>query len=44
MGELAAGSKDAAVVLTLEPGIYTAHVSGVAHTTGVGVVEIYEVP
>jgi hypothetical protein len=44
MGELASDSKDAALVLTLEPGIYTAQVSGVGRTTGVGVVEIYEVP
>jgi hypothetical protein len=44
MGELAGDSKDAALVLTLEPGIYTAQVSGVGRTTGVGVVEIYEVP
>jgi hypothetical protein len=44
MGELASDSKDAALVLTLEPGIYTAQVTGVGRTTGVGVVEIYEVP
>jgi len=44
MGELASDSKDAALVLTLDPGIYTAQVSGVGRTTGVGVVEIYEVP
>ena len=44
MGELASYSKDAALVLTLAPGIYTAQVSGVGRTTGVGVVEIYEVP
>jgi len=44
MGELTVGSKDAALVLTLDPGIYTAQVSGVGRTTGVGVVEIYEVP
>jgi hypothetical protein len=44
MGELAGDSKDAALVLTLEPGIYTAQLTGVGRTTGVGVVEIYEVP
>jgi hypothetical protein len=37
-------SKDAALLLTLAPGIYTAHVSGVNSTTGVGLVEIFEVP
>ena len=44
MGELASDSKDAALVLTLEPGIYTAQVSGVGRTTGVGLAEIYEAP
>jgi hypothetical protein len=38
------GSKDAALLLTLAPGIYTAHVTGVNNTTGVGLVEIFEVP
>jgi len=44
MGALVAGSKDAAVVLTLEPGIYTAQVRGVQGATGVGLVELYEAP
>ena len=44
MGALGSDSKDAALVLTLEPGIYTAQVAGVGRTTGVGVVEIYEAP
>ena len=44
MGELSNDSKDAASVLTLDPGIYTAQVSGVGRTTGVGLVEIYEAP
>lgn len=39
-----AGGKDAAVLLTLPPGSYTAQVSGVAGATGVGLVEVYEVP
>jgi hypothetical protein len=39
---LAADSKDAAIVLTLEPGSYTAVVSGVGDTSGTGLVEIYE--
>lgn len=35
-------SKDAAVVVTLPPGAYTVQVSGVSGTTGVGLVEIYD--
>jgi hypothetical protein len=38
------GSTDAAILLTLAPGSYTAQVSGVAGATGVGLVEIYEIP
>lgn len=37
-------SRDAAVVVTLSPGNYTAQVSGVGNTTGVALVEVYEVP
>lgn len=37
-------AKEAALVLTLPPGSYTAVVSGVANTTGVALVELYEVP
>jgi hypothetical protein len=37
-------SRDAALLVTLEPGTYTAQVSGVGNTTGVALVEIYEVP
>ncbi len=37
-------SKDAALLVTLEPGSYTAQASGVAGTTGVALVEVYEVP
>ncbi|MBP7372160.1 MAG: hypothetical protein KA923_04950, partial [Opitutaceae bacterium] len=44
MGKLTVGSKDAVLVLTLAPGVYTAQVSGVGATTGVGLVEIYEAP
>jgi len=44
MGRLDSGSKDAALVLTLAPGIYTAEIAGVNRTTGVGVAEIYEAP
>ena len=41
---LANGAADAALLLTLPPGAYTAQVSGVNATTGVGLVELYEVP
>ncbi|MBS0662125.1 MAG: immunoglobulin domain-containing protein, partial [Verrucomicrobia bacterium] len=41
---LGAGSKDAALLLTLAPGVYSAQVSGVGGTTGVALIEVYEVP
>ncbi len=41
---LAEGSKDAALLVTLPPGSYTVQASGAADTTGVALVEIYEVP
>ena len=41
---LPAASKDAALLVTLQPGAYTAQVSGAAGTTGVALVEVYEVP
>jgi hypothetical protein len=41
---LADGSKDAAILVTLAPGIYTAQVNGVAGATGPAMVEVYEVP
>ena len=37
-------SKDAAVLITLNPGAYTVQVSGIDSTTGVSLVEIYEIP
>jgi hypothetical protein len=40
--ELAAGSKDAAIVLTLNPGAYTAIVSDVNGATGNGLIEIFD--
>ena len=40
---LLAGSKDSALLVTIPPGVYTAHVSGASGSTGVGLVEIYEV-
>ncbi len=41
---LAAGSKDAAAVVTLPPGAYTALASGAGSTTGIVLLEVYEVP
>ena len=40
----AAGSADAAMIVTLAPGAYTAQVTGVAGTTGLALVEVYELP
>ena len=40
---LIAGARDAALVATLSPGAYTAQVSGVNNTTGVALLEIYDV-
>jgi hypothetical protein len=39
---LAPGSADCALVVSLPPGTYTAHVSGVGGTTGVALAEVYE--
>ena len=41
---LPAASRDAALLATLQPGQYTVQVSGVGGTTGVAIVEVYEVP
>lgn len=38
------GTKDAAILVTLQPGVYSAKVSGVENTTGVALIEIYETP
>jgi hypothetical protein len=35
-------SRDAALLLLLQPGTYTAQVSGVANATGVALVEVYD--
>lgn len=40
---LPSGSLDAATVVDLNPGVYTAVASGVGGSTGVGIVEIYDV-
>lgn len=41
---LPAGSRDAALLLTLEPGLYSVQVSGVDNGTGEALVELYVVP
>ncbi|MCX6953982.1 MAG: metallophosphoesterase [Verrucomicrobia bacterium] len=41
---LPANSHDSALLVTLEPGTYSAQISGVGDTAGVALVEIYEVP
>ncbi|MFM1749303.1 MAG: hypothetical protein RLZZ188_2969, partial [Verrucomicrobiota bacterium] len=40
---LTGGSRDAALVATLSPGAYTAQVSGVGNTSGVAILEVYDV-
>lgn len=42
--DLAPGSKDSCLLLTLPAGNYSAVVSGSNGTTGIGLVEVYEVP
>jgi hypothetical protein len=41
---LDSGSKDACLLVSLEPGAYTAKIGGVGGLTGVALVEVYEVP
>jgi hypothetical protein len=41
---LPANSRDAAILATLNPGAYTAEVTGVGGATGTVIVEVYEVP
>ncbi len=41
---LTAGSKDAVLLLTLEPGTYTAQLTSADATAGIALLEIYEVP
>lgn len=41
---LGAGSTDAAILVTLPPGVYTAQVSGPDGASGATLVEVYEVP
>lgn len=37
------GSRDSAMIIMLPPGAYTVQLSGVNNTTGVGIVEVYDV-
>jgi hypothetical protein len=37
-------SRDSALLVTLQPGLYSAVLSGVGNTTGVGLIEIYIQP
>jgi hypothetical protein len=39
---LPAGSKDAALLLTLQPGAYTVEVTSLSNGTGVALVEVYD--
>lgn len=41
---LAEGARDSALLVTLSPGAYTIQVSGANNTTGLALVEVYEVP
>ncbi len=41
---LPANSQDAAILIYLAPGAYTAQVAGAGATTGVALIEVYEVP
>jgi hypothetical protein len=38
------GSEDAALILDLEPGLYTVKVSGENQTSGVALVEVFAIP
>jgi probable HAF family extracellular repeat protein len=40
---LPTGSKDAALFLLLQPGVYTVVVTGIGDATGVGLIEIYDI-
>ena len=41
---LTTGSADSALLLTLNPGLYTAEVTGADNSTGVALAEVYQVP
>jgi hypothetical protein len=42
-GLIPENSKEAAMIITLEPGAYTAIVSGVGGATGIGLIEVFEI-
>ena len=42
--DLAAGSKDAVLVATLNPGLYSVQATGAGGTTGIALIEMYELP
>lgn len=42
--DLEEGSADSALLVTLDPGGYTAHISSVDDTPGIALIEVYEVP
>jgi hypothetical protein len=42
--EIAAPSKDSAILVYLEPGVYTAQLSSGDGTPGVALIEVYEIP
>jgi len=41
---LVAGSRDAALRITLQPGAYTVHLTGIGNSAGVALIEIYDAP
>ncbi|MEI6785389.1 MAG: hypothetical protein WCQ21_31205, partial [Verrucomicrobiota bacterium] len=41
---LPANAADAAILINLAPGAYTAQVSGIGNTTGVALIGVYEAP
>jgi len=40
---LPTGSLDAALVITLQPGAYTAQIIGISNTSGIALFEVYDV-
>ncbi len=44
LAALPTDSKDAAMLVTLQPGVYTAQLSGLNGTSGIGLVEVYDTP
>jgi len=44
VGNLTGCANESSILITLPPGPYTAHVSGIGGGTGVGLFEVFEVP